>query len=46
MVEVTCQEARDGYIGPAGVVTIPDDGNDFVVRIEWKHFIEHNPDWQ
>ncbi len=45
-VEVTCQEARDGYIGPAGVITIPDDGNEVTIRIEWKHYIEHNPEWQ
>jgi len=45
-IEVTCTEARDGYIGPAGLIRIPDAGNDFTVRIEWDHFIEHNPDWE
>jgi hypothetical protein len=44
-IEVTCSEARDGFIGPAGIITIPDDGNDVTIRIEWEHFIEHNPDW-
>lgn len=45
-VEVTCQEAKDGYIGPAGVITIPDDGNSFNIRIEWTYWKEHNPDWE
>ena len=45
-VEVTCLEAKDGRVGPAGIITIPDDGNDFKVRIEWYHYIEHNPEWQ
>jgi hypothetical protein len=45
-IEVTCIDARDGYIGPAGIITIPDDGNDFTVRIDWDHYIEHNPDWE
>ncbi len=45
-VEVLCLEARDGYLGPGGVLKIPDDGNEFRLRIEWKHYIEHNPDWQ
>ena len=46
IVEVTCQEAQDGYLGPGGWITIPDDGNDFKVRFEWSYFIEHNPDWE
>jgi hypothetical protein len=45
-IEVTCNNAGEGYIGPLGVVTIPDDGNDFTVRFDWKHFIEHNPEWE
>lgn len=45
-VEVTCIEAKDGYIGPAGVITIPDDGNEFTVRIEWTYWKEHNPEWE
>jgi hypothetical protein len=44
-IEVTCQEARDGYIFPGGFITIPDDGNVVTIRIEYEHFIEHNPDW-
>ena len=43
--EVLCYDARDGYLGPGGFITIPDDGNEFTLRIEWKHFVEHNPDW-
>ena len=46
VVEVQCLEARDGYIGPAGVIKIPDDGNDVKVRFEWTHFVEHNPEWE
>ena len=45
-VEVTCQTARDGHLGPGGYITIPDDGNDFKVRFEWSYYIEHNPDWE
>jgi hypothetical protein len=45
-VNVTCQEAADGYLGPGGWITIPDDGNDFKVRFEWSYFIELNPEWQ
>lgn len=45
-IEVTCNSAGKGYIGPAGIITIPDDGNDFTVRFDWKHFIEHNPEWE
>jgi hypothetical protein len=44
-IEITCQEAQDGYLGPGGYVTIPDDGNEYTLRIEWEHFVEHNPDW-
>jgi hypothetical protein len=44
-VEVTCVTAADGYRGPGGIFSIPDDGNDFTARFEWKYFIEHNPDW-
>jgi len=46
IVEVKCEEAQDGYLGPGGWITIPDDGNDFKVRFEWSYFIEHNPDWE
>ncbi len=46
IVEVQCIEAQDGYLGPGGWITIPDDGNDFKVRFEWSYFIEHNPDWE
>jgi hypothetical protein len=45
-IQVTCQEAKDGYLGPGGWITIPDEGNDFKVRFEWSYFIEHNPDWE
>jgi len=45
-VQVTCQEAKDGYIGPAGIIKIPDDGNTFTVRFEWAYFKEHNPEWE
>jgi hypothetical protein len=45
-IEVTCTEAKDGIIGPGGLLRIPDDGNEFTVRIDWEHFIEHNPDWE
>lgn len=45
-IEVTCQEAKDGYLGPGGWITIPDDGNDFKARFEWSYFIELNPDWE
>ena len=46
LVEVKCQEAKDGYLGPGGWITIPDDGNDFKARFEWSYFIELNPDWE
>ena len=46
LIEVYCLEAREGYVGPAGIITIPDDGNDFKARFEWTHFIEHNPEWE
>jgi hypothetical protein len=45
-VAVTCTDAKDGYLGPGGWITIPDDGNDFTVRFEWSYYIEHNPDWE
>ncbi len=45
-VMVTCMSAKDGYIGPGGVLRIPDDGNDFNVRFEWTYWIEHDPDWE
>jgi len=45
-VEITCTEAKDGYLGPGGWITIPDDGNDFTARFEYSYFIEHNPDWE
>lgn len=45
-IEVTCMDAKDGPVGPAGIITIPDDGNEFTVRFEWYHYIEHNPEWQ
>ncbi|NOQ54191.1 MAG: hypothetical protein GQ558_06265 [Thermoplasmata archaeon] len=45
-VEVTCMDAKDGRVGPAGIITIPDDGNEFTVRFDWDHYIEHNPEWQ
>ncbi len=45
-VEVTCTDAADGYVGPGGFITIPDDGNEFTVRIDWDHYIEYDPDWE
>jgi hypothetical protein len=45
-IEITCTDAKDGNIGPGGILRIPDDGNEFTVRFEWEHFIEFNPDWE
>lgn len=45
-VMVTCMRAQDGYIGPGGILRIPDDGNDFTVRFEWSYWIELDPEWE